>query len=143
MILGEFDDRGRPYVTSRLIIPRLQINEGLLLLLDTGADRTCLHPRDAVRIRMPFGQLADKQTSRGVGGRSSYFREQAIIAFRDRPQLRLYAIELLVAEPQEDNDTLPSLLGRDIINQWYMQYDPTNTRLEFVVRSADHTLSEP
>ena len=30
MILSEFYDRGRPYVTSRLIIPRLQINEGLL-----------------------------------------------------------------------------------------------------------------
>lgn len=143
MIVGAFDERGRPYVACRLIIPRLQINEDLLLLMDTGADRTCLHPRDAVRVRMPFEQLTNRQSSRGIGGRSSYFRESGILAFRDKPQTRLYAVELLIAEPNEDNSTLPSLLGRDIINQWYMQYDPTNTRLDFIVRSADYTLSEP
>ncbi len=45
MIIGEFDDRGRPYVEGRVIIPRLNINEIVTFLLDTGADGTCLPTR--------------------------------------------------------------------------------------------------
>jgi hypothetical protein len=35
---------------------------------------------------------------------------------------------------------LPSLLGRDVINHWFMEYDPVNARLEFTVRHADYSL---
>ena len=142
MIIGEFDDRGRPYVEGRVIIPRLNINEIVTFLLDTGADGTCLHPRDARRARMPFNQLGNRTTSRGIGGSSSYFRESAVIAFADKPQMRLYLyrLDLAIAESHESNEGLPSLLGRDVINHWYMQYDPADARLECTVRYADHTL---
>ena len=140
MIIGEFDDRGRPYVEGRVIIPRLNINGIVRFLLDTGADRTCLHPRDARRARMPFNQLGNRRTSRGIGGSSSYFSETTILAFVDKPQMRFYELELLIAEPHESNEELPSLLGRDVINHWYMQYDPAVTRLECTVRYADYTL---
>ena len=73
MILGQFDPLGRPYVESRLIIPRLQVS-------------------------------------------------------------------LLIADPNETNDSLPSLLGRNVINHWYIQYDPANNTLEFTVRHADRTI---
>ena len=140
MIIGEFDHRVRPYVACRVIIPRLKINEIVPFLLDTGADSTCLHPRDTGRARMPFDQLGNRRTSRGIGGSSSYFVEPAILAFADKPRTRLYELELLVAEPHESNEGLPSLLGRDVVNHWYMQYDPTHSRLECTVRYADHTL---
>ena len=140
MIIGEFDEWGRPYVECRLIIPRLQVNEKILFLLDTGADRTCLHPEDANRIRIPFERLGNRMNSRGVGGRSSYFSEPAILSFDDRHHTRLYVVELLIAEPHEGNEGLPALLGRDVINHWYMQYDPANARLECTVRHADYTL---
>ena len=140
MIIGEFDDRGRPYVEGRVIIQRLNINGIVRFLLDTGADRTCLHPRDARRARMPFDQLGNRRTSRGIGGSSSYFSETTILAFVDKPQMRFYELELLIAEPHERNEELPSLLGRDVINHWYMQYDPAVTRLECTVRYADYTL---
>ena len=140
MIIGEFDELGRPYVECRLIIPRLQVDERILFLLDTGADRTCLHPQDANRVHIPFRRLGNMMNSRGVGGSSSYFSEPATLAFSDKSYTRLYAVGLLIAEPDGGNKGLPSLLGRDVINHWYMQYDPMNAKLEFTVRHADYTL---
>ena len=74
--------------------------------------------------------------------------------FDDGDQLRIYSVELRIAEPSESNLPLLSLLGRNVINRWYMQYDPEdpacsrllslpysmNTRLECVVRNADFSL---
>jgi len=52
----------------------------------------------------------------------------------------LYAVELLIADPNESNDILPSLLGRNIINNWRVVYDPVNGVLEFTARRADRTV---
>ena len=57
MIIGEFDEHGRPYVAGRLIIPRLRVDQRTAFLLDTGADRTCLHPRDTNRAGIPIEEL--------------------------------------------------------------------------------------
>lgn len=140
MIIGGFDGRGRPYVECRVVIPRLGTDENVRFLLDTGADNTSLHPLAARRARIPFDQLGNRTGSRGIGGTSSYFREPALLVFDDDSQVRVYEIELRIAEPNESNRTLPSLLGRNVINYWYVQYDPTNARLECEVRYADHTL---
>ena len=140
MIIGGFDGRGRPYVECRVVIPRLQVNESIRFLLDTGADNTSLHPLDARRARIPFDQLGNRTNSRGIGGTSSYFREPAFLVFDDDSQLRIYEVELRIAEPNDNNQRLPSLLGRNIINHWYMQYDPTNSRLDCTVRYADYAL---
>ena len=139
MILGEFDDRGRPLVEGRLIAPRLGVDESLLFLLDTGADVTCLHPADAKNVDLPFSQLRNRVSYRGVGGTSPYFVEPALLSFTDKLQARLYAVQLLIAEPNESNRALPSLLGRDVINHWHVSYDPASSRLECAVRHSDFT----
>ena len=141
MILGEFDDRGRPFVRGRLVAPRLEVDESVLFLLDTGADVTCLHPADAKNVGLAFDQLSNRVSYRGVGGRSPYFVEPAILSITDKLQARLYAVQLLIAEPDGSNEVLPSLLGRDIINNWRIEYDPTRSRLECAVRHADRTFS--
>lgn len=109
-------------------------------MLDTGADNTSLHPLAARRARIPFSQLGNRANSRGIGGMSSYFREPALLVFDDDAQSRIYSVELRIAEPNESNLGLPSLLGRNVINRWYIQYDPVNFRLECAVRYADFTL---
>ena len=140
MIVGGFDGRGRPYVECRIVIPRLRVDESVRFLLDTGADNTSLHPLAARRARIPFDHLGNRTDSRGIGGTSSYFREPALLIFDDDSQLRVYDVELRIAEPNDNNQRLPSLLGRNIINHWFMQYDPTNSRLECAVHYADYTL---
>ena len=140
MIVGRFDNRGRPYVKGLVNFPRLKVSVETLFLLDTGADSTCLHPLDAEKAHIPFSELRDIQTYKGVGGSSPYFREAAVLSFEDDPQTRFYTVDLLVAEPHGRNRGLPSLLGRDVINHGYMEYDPSLSRLEFTVRHADYTL---
>ena len=140
MIIGQFDSVGRPYVVCRLIIPRLRVSRRISFLLDTGADSTSLHPRDARDAGIAFDQLGNRHSSRGIGGRSSYFREPAILAFSDGELVRMYEVGLLIAEPNDTNESLPSLLGRNVINHWRMVYDPSEDRLEFSVRHADRTL---
>ena len=49
-------------------------------------------------------------------------------------------VELLIAEPSDTNNGLPSLLGRNVINRWYVEYDPANERLDIEVRHADRTV---
>lgn len=144
MIVGEFDARGRPYVKGELTLPRLGVSHGVNFLLDTGADSTCLHPRDARTLRIPFGRLTGARFFKGVGGKSSpYFQERAILSFSDGASSRLYEIDLYIAGQSEGNEGLPSLLGRDVINHWYMHYDPSNANLKFVVRHADQTIEGP
>ena len=45
-------------------------------------------------------------------------------------------LDILIAQPTPANLGHPSLLGRDIINNWFMQYDPVNDSLEFTVRRS-------
>jgi hypothetical protein len=139
MIRGRFD-RGRPYVQCRVVIPRLQVDRRVMLLLDTGASVSCLHPSDAIRAGISFAQLGDRTVSHGIGGSSPYFREAASLLFDDDRQTRIYHLNLLIAEPNESNGTLPSLLGRDVINRWLLEYDPMNDSLECTARSADFTI---
>ena len=110
-----------------------------MLLVDTGASDTCLHPADTIRARIPFDRLEGQDTVQGVGGISSYFREPASLLFEDDSNLRIYRLDLLIAAPTDSNRGLPSLLGRDVLNRWQMLYDPMNGRLECSVQSADHT----
>ena len=140
MIVGRFDEHGRPFVEGRVTIPRLRVDERVLFLLDTGADSTCLHPRDADPVGIPFSRLGNRVYSRGIGGSSIYFREPTLLVFGDESQSRHYVVDILIAEPNQNSQGLPSLLGRNVINNWSVEYDPTNNRLECTVRHADYTL---
>ena len=141
MIIGRFDERGRPIIQGRLSITRLNVARRIDFLLDTGAERTCLHPGDTDRMRIPIEALGGAIQSRGVGGISAYYRESALLSFNDQSHTRIYEIELLIADPREGNRGLPSLLGRDVINNWRISYDPTDAALECDVRYADYSLA--
>ena len=140
MIVGEFDVRGRPFIWGRLVIPRLRVDHWMYFLMDTGAERTCLHFGDVDRARIPVDRLGGVLQSRGIGGLWAYYREPALLSLDDQSYTRVYRVELLIATQDEAISTLPSLLGRDVINQWNINYDPANATLECLVRSADYTL---
>lgn len=43
----------------------------------------------------------------------------------------------MIAAPTRHNTTIPSLLGRDIMDRWAITFDRSNDRLVAEVRSAD------
>ena len=137
MINGGFDPFGRPYVRGRLALPRLQVDNYVDLLVDTGADCTTLHPRDGILMDTPYGQLIPGAPITGMGGIASSYDEPAVVLFQDGPFIRVYSIILSIPEPGPHNDRLPSLLGQDVLQSWRMVHDKPGDRLTFTVKHAD------
>lgn len=99
-------------------------------LVDTGAHRTCLHPRDAIALGMDLTKLDYTEPSWGIGGAAHYSPQDAYVLFF-HGDIQVEKVEVLVAQPTNDNLGLPSLLGRDIINRWTMVYAPRSSQLRF------------
>ena len=89
---------------------------------------------------MPFAVLRDKADIKGVGGSRSYYREQALLLFDDGTLIRAHATAIAVAEPSTDIETLPSLLGRPLLNDWRINFDPRRNRLEITVKNPLFTM---
>ena len=140
MILGEFGAAGRPFVEGYLTLPRFGVTRKITFLVDTGADATCIHPRDGRPAAIPFEQLERPIASNGVGGTATYFREPVVLEFVDAEsrEVRRYEVDVFIAKPAPDSghsiNRLHSLLGRDVIDRWRMLYDRTDNLLEFTVK---------
>ena len=132
------DTSGRPYIEGRLVLPNLNISGDISFLVDTGSDVTYLHPNDGIRLNIDYGQLSGDEESIGTSGISHSFVETAIVAFSE-PKRFLYAynLSLVIAPVDPEIMSLPSILGRDILDQWQMTYNPQKRRLVFKVISAD------
>ena len=139
MIVGRFDVRGRPYVAGVVVIPRLNILGVVVFLLDTGADSTCLHTNDALNLQIPIERLGNLAEVGGIGGGARYFKEQATIYFPDDGRVVGYNISIGIAS--SDTGGLPSLLGRDVFDNWRIEYERRRGMLQCVVRTADQLLS--
>ena len=137
MIIGWFgEDDGRPYVEARLYLPRLEVAASVNFLVDTGSDGTIIHPADTVWAGIRVSELRGMSRSHGIGGSSDAFVEDARLLFEDADRVTpyLYRLEIDIAKPDGNNQSLPSLLGRDILGCWYTECDPTNGLLQFTVR---------
>lgn len=141
MIAGSFDSSGQPVVKSRLVVPRLGVDDEVDFLVDTGADSTCLHPADGQYIRFPYDELAVSLDSEVVGGSHPYYREYAYVVFYESDGIRPRAFDIILAVVRPEQPTpsnprpvvnrLPSLLGRDVLNRPRMDYDFPGGRLDF------------
>ena len=96
MIPGGFDAFRYPTVEGRLVIPRLGVSYRVAFLVDTGADRTCLHPMDGIQAGIPFARLRDGVTVGGIGGQSTYYEEPAILLFADDTERQSYVYNVTV-----------------------------------------------
>ena len=134
MVVGYFSFRGRPFVRVLITIPRLGIRNEVELLVDTGADATCLNHRDAAYLRLFPDVLRESEMTyaTGIGGSSRYFREEARLEFLDADDdpTREYPVSLRIADLSDTPMSIPSLLGRDILNLHRMVYSPAEGRLE-------------
>ena len=141
MIVGRFEG-GRPFLRGDVLIPRFGVQAVVNFLVDTGADVTCLHPKGGIPARIPFDRLGNPASSRGIGGRSDYFVERAVLSFRDasgRP-IYEYDVNLYVGKPRDVSDRIPSLLGQDVLKRWCLVHDPAADVLEIQPRDADYVV---
>lgn len=138
MLRGRFGNTsGRPYIEGRLVIPRLDLRGDFSFLVDTGADRTYLMPGDARVLGIDYSRLAERTTALGVGGPTNDYMEPALAVFADEQRIYVYEIQLTIAEARPHLMTVPSLLGRNVLDRWSILYRPADGLLEFEVLSAD------
>ena len=143
MLRGRFGHANkRPYIQGRLFIPRLEIWSDVSFLVDTGADKTSLLPADGSRMGLSYDQLMKSPIpSVGIGGISRSYTEESIVLFNEPGKaLYTYEIAIEIVGPDDHIMDIPSLLGRDILNRWRMDYSPTTDELTFQVITADHTI---
>ena len=137
MLYGRYGDTsGRPYIEGRLLLPRLQVIGDISFCIDTDADRTMLMPIDAVNLGVDHSTLTGDEPTYGISGLMRTFLEPAVLLFTESAKnIYAYFLDLLIAPLSPD---LPgfSLLGRDVINQWRMDYNPAKDRLGIRVVSA-------
>ncbi len=136
-MLRGFFESGRPKLRGILRLPRLGISREIDWLVDTGSDSGLLNVSDAVAMRLDFSLLRDRAPSWGIGGYVETFAELAMLMF-DEPGIgrHIFIRNLAISDNHGNLLNLPSLLGRDVLNNWKMSYNPSAGELTFeVVRS--------
>ena len=107
-----------PYVRARLRFPRLGVQDWVEFLVDSGADRTILHPGVNLAIRIPYHRLrsGSKGIATGIGGSRNYYLEPCVLVFEDdQSDLLQCRLTIFIADSTE-SELVPSLLGRDFLN---------------------------
>lgn len=114
-----------PYVQAALYLPRLQLYGLVSFMIDTGADNTTLSLIDVERINLRYRRL--KRGSlvgvEGIAGEQLFYQEEAILMLRDENATTyIFPIDIHIprkGKPSqaEQQRRLPSVLGRDVLNQ--------------------------
>jgi hypothetical protein len=122
------------YVPALVDLPRLQVLGVVHFLIDTGADTTCLHPRDIARLGIDYRRLRRNTVASyvGVGGSLEYYQEPGQLRFLDTTgnviSWRL-GLRLSTITNSPGIEGLPSLLGRDFISVCSFQADQSKDRI--------------
>jgi hypothetical protein len=98
-------------------------------------------PIDSLRLGVDFSGLLNETTGVGVGGQTPIFEEAALLAFLDPPHsIHVYEFGLKIVADSPKIRDLPSLLGRDILHRWRMDYHPSEKVLDLHILTADRVL---
>ena len=122
---------------GHVLLPRLGKSGNVSFIFDTGADTSLLMPLDAQRMGIDYGMLEKEVSTFGIGGEAENFIESAYLAFVGDDALYGYEIALHICKPAEELMTIPSLLGRDIIDRWRVTYYKPASELLADVISSD------
>lgn len=118
------------YVNAIFEFEALHIYATIELLIDTGATKTTVSDKDAIRLGLDYDALEklDKGIL-GIGGAvDTYIIKEAKLAFHKKDkQTHVEHLESLCflrhSELTERILRIPSILGRDILNKYALVYD--------------------
>jgi hypothetical protein len=123
-----------PAVQAYCYLTRINVGFWVTFMVDTGAAGTTLHGAPAWSVQR-YMRPATILPASGVGGNCNYYGEQSILVFRatdNNPVSRtLRRIDIQALTDREILNpssllSIPSLLGRDILNKWKLNYDCPN-----------------
>src|SRR6185437_2504022 len=130
----------RPMIEGHVSIPSIGAGGFIQFLIDTGADCTTITPSDGKRLRIDYNRLTNEDHSMGYTGSTLDFVCDGIITFSEIGIVEYeYDIELRITKLDPNNAELfllPSLLGRDVLNQWYLSLDPKAKKITADVLSC-------
>ena len=126
------DDPPAPYVYGEIYLPDLHLRGDIEFLVDSGADATSLMPPDLDQIGVDLARVRGTyRTVGGVGGDARYKRTRAVLRFRDHDafgHFQEFEIDIHLMAGSEGQQ-LPSLLGRDILNECECTLDGVRERV--------------
>ncbi len=120
-----------------LTLPAFKVSGIVPFLIDTGADCSLLMPADARRLNIDFQKLIYTRESHGVGGVCKEHRAPASLIVSDQKLAYGYRFALSIAEPTEDLEECPSILGMDILRYWKLTCDYSEKQLFIEVKLCD------
>ena len=117
-----------PFIGARVYLLSQKLAFDLDFLLDTGADATMLSPGDVFKFGVDVGALTGQERFyTGIGGSMRMVQEDARIIFYDEDAGEWHGLftTLLIATPENAGPLtrLPSILGRDILNDYLCTLD--------------------
>lgn len=143
MLRGRFGNTSaRPYMEGRVSLPDIGKWADVSFCFDTGADGVLLMPVDSLRMGIDFSDTTlHRQSISGVGSGATAVLLRAIIAFRDDSgDVYTYEVPVFAADPCEAIMDAPSLLGRNIIHRWRVNYVGSQQLLEAEVLTSDYKI---
>jgi hypothetical protein len=100
-------------------------------------------PLDGIRLNIDYSTLTNARKCAGFGGSGTGFCERAVVAFTDGIAIYLYEIDILIIKPKRSLLTIPSVIGRDVLNRLIIRYDYLNGIIEMQNHGADHIVPVP
>ncbi len=126
------DNPPAPYVYGEVYLPDLHLHGDIEFLVDTGAHATSLMPHDMTAMGIDVRRIPGRyQKVEGVGGEARYKATRAVLRFQDHDAFgHFQEFEIDVHLTRGDAwQQLPSLLGRDILNECECTVDGVRERV--------------
>lgn len=115
-----------PFVTAVIVFHQLNVEARLPFLLDTGASNTIVLWGDVKRLGIDASKLKPERKFSGLGGLIEAKSITSTVNFRsEKGELVEEKVEVYIvagACPHPKLSLLPSILGRDVINRYVLNY---------------------
>ena len=127
-----------PFVNAQVELPALHISTEVEFLADTGAEATTLLHDTLSRLSVSpqrVRSLPRTASVTGIGGDVPCYTTRAIVSLRDDSLSAPHAFDINIdLAPSLKTADLPSLLGRDILNQLRCVFDHTDGEVILVAK---------